>query len=538
MNSMNRSHDSPATRRPVVLAVLGCCFLVVMMDNTILNVALRSIQQSLSASNAQLQWAVDSYILVYAALMFSAGVLADRVGRRRVLIGGLVLFAAASALSGFADSPEQLITWRAVMGVGGAVVPPTTLALIKDAFPASEQGRAMATWSALGGVSVAFGPILGGFLLEHFWWGSVFLINVPVAFGCVVVILLAVPESRVAGNRSFDVPGVLLSISGTAALVYGVIRAGELNQFWLLSTGGMVGLGLGLLALLVLVESRLASPALDVRLFRNGAFSASTLSVSIAFLALTGGTFLLVFYLQLVRGYSPLGLGLVLLPVAFGSVASAVASSGLVRRSGPRLVVVLGLLLLAASMLGLNWVVADTPLWFLEVLLLSAGLGMGFVMATTTPLAMSVVDTHQAAMGAAVNNTIRQIGAALGVAVLGSLHSVWYRADLGRVADVFPPALREDASGSLGGTMLLVERQLADPAAATNGFDGVAAGVLTQARSAFLSAMHGTVLVAAAILLVGAVVALIWIPRRPVTSFAGPTSPDLAAAADQDGART
>jgi EmrB/QacA subfamily drug resistance transporter len=518
--SPTASRESVATegaaRRPIILAVLGCCFLVVMMDNTILNVALRSIQRSLSANNAQLQWAVDSYILVYAALMFSAGVLADRIGRRRVLIAGMVLFAAASALSGFAHTPEQLIFWRAVMGIGGAVVPPTTLALIKDAFPASEQGKAMAVWSALGGVSVAFGPILGGFLLEHFWWGSVFLINVPVVIVCVVVIVLTVPESRVALTRPFDAPGVLLSIAGTAALVYGVIRAGELNDFLLPSTGGVFATGVALLAALVVVEGRRQAPALDVRLFRNGAFSASTLSVSIAFLALTGGTFLLVFYLQLVRGYTPLGLGLTLLPVAVGSVGSAVASAGLVRRFGPRAIVVLGLLCLAASMLGLRWVGADTALLLIEVLLLSSGLGMGFVMATTTPLAMSVVADDQAAMGAAVNNTIRQIGAALGVAVLGSLYSVWYRADLGDAVDrlPFPAAIRDDAAGSFGATVVVVERGMSNPAALALGLDRAGPAILGRAEAAFLSAMHDTVLVAAVILLAGAVVAAIWVPRR------------------------
>jgi EmrB/QacA subfamily drug resistance transporter len=490
-----------------VLAVLGTCFLVVMMDNTILNVALPTIQRSMSASNSQLQWAVNSYILVYAALMFTAGALADARGRRRVLVIGLVVFAAASALSSYASTPEELIAWRAVMGLGGAVVPPTTLAIIKDSFPASDQGKALGVWSAIGGLSVAFGPILGGALLENFWWGSVFIINVPIVAVCLVLILLRVPESRAKTRTRLDLPGLLLSAAATAALVYGIIRGGETAEWFRADTLGLILLGLALAVVLVAVERRTAQPAMDVSLFKNRAFTAGTVSIAMAFFALTGGTFLLVFYVQLVRGDSPLELGLILLPVAVGSVASALSSGAMSKKRGPRFTIVLGLLLLAAALAGLATSEAATSLWALETYLGLSGLGMGFVMGATTTLVMQAVDVDKAGSGAAVNNTLRQIGAALGVAVLGSLYSVVYRDRLGDTAEGLP----DSAYDSLSGTVTTAGALASSP----NPPDpGDIDAVLSAAQAAFIDAQRITMAAAAVLLVVAAVMGMLWLPRR------------------------
>lgn len=510
----------PDTRRGLVLAVLGVCFLVVMMDNTILNVALQTIQVDLGATNSQLQWAVDAYILVYAALMFSAGVLADAFGRRRVLVIGLGIFATASALSAFSSSPGELILWRAVMGLGGAVVPPTTLAIIRDVFPREEHGKAMGVWAALGGLSVAFGPILGGALLEGFHWGSVFLINVPIVAVCVLLILRAVPESRAERRPRLDVGGVALSMIGTVALVYGVIHGGQTNDW--LSPGVLAPIVGGLVALcaLVLYERRREDPALDVTLFASAPFSAGTLSISLSFFALTGGTFLLVFYVQLVRGYSPLELGLVLLPVAIGSVAAAISSAGVVARRGPRLAIVAGLLFLLVSFLALAFIDAGTPLVLLELSLLGSGLGMGLVMGTTTPLVMSVVAEDKSGVGAAVNNTLRQIGAALGVAVMGSVYSVSYRSTIAPVLDPLTPPLPHQAGDSLGGTVLALKGAHGAPA------------ILEQARDAFVASMHTTVLVAVGVLAVAAALAQLWLPAYapPEADEPSPALPPVLAA--------
>ncbi|MFF4316130.1 MFS transporter [Streptomyces sp. NPDC001507] len=503
----------PVPRRGLIMTVLGCCFLMVMMDNTILNVALQTIQEDVGATNAELQWALDSYILFYAALMFSSGILADAFGRRRVLVIGLVAFAVASALAGFADSAQELIFWRAVMGVAGSVVPPATLAVINDIFAPEERGKAIGIWSALGGTSIAFGPIAGGFLLEHFWWGSVFLINVPIAAVCAVLLLLVLAESRAANRPRIDIVGVLLSVAGIGALVYGVIRGGETNRWTSAEVLGTLAGGVLLLALLVVFESRTTAPALDVKLFRNKNFAAGTASLALSFFALTGGTFLMVFYVQAIRGHSPLGLGVILLPVAVGAVVSGVLSNPMAMRFGPKAVVTTGLVLLALSFTGQAGIGADTAMWWYEILLGVSGFGLGLVMGTTTTTTMAVVAPDQAAIGAGVNNTLRQIGAALGVAVLGSVLSVQYRNELGSAVDVLPAPVRDAASESLGGTAAAV-RELQSSGTLPADARQQLPGLLAKAQDAYLSAMHVSFAVGAGALVVAAVVALVWLPAR------------------------
>ncbi|GAA2624205.1 MFS transporter [Paractinoplanes durhamensis] len=500
--------STKTNRQGLLLVVVGACFLMVMMDNTILNVALQAIQEGLNANNSQLQWALDSYILVYASLMFTAGVIADRWGRRRTLAIGLVIFAVASGFAAWADSPGSLILWRSIMGIGGAVVPPATLAIIKNAIPEKDQGRAMGIWAALGGLSVAFGPILGGVLLQHFWWGSVFLINVPVAVICVALLFVTVRESRSDAEFHLDLPGLLLSTAAIGAVVYGVIRAGEKNDWFAPASAGMIALGLLVVVVLILVERRTAHPVLDVQLFRSPAFAGGTSAISLAFFALTGGTFLLVFYVQLVLGHSPLELGLILLPVAFGSVFSAVGSAAAVRRLGFRITVTTGLLLLALSFVGLLLATATSPLWQLEVSLFVAGLGMGFVMGATTSLAMSAVPAQKAGVGGAVNNTVRQVGAALGVAIMGSVLSIAYRDRATDVLNVLPEQIRDRAGDSLGGTLLAL--------------GGKSPELAAQARDAYVGAMHVTLWAAIGVLLAGAVATLIWVPARVTTAADAP----------------
>ncbi|MFE9251556.1 MFS transporter [Streptomyces sp. NPDC007088] len=506
--------QEPSTAAPrgtgLVLALLGVFLLVVMMDNTIVNVALRAVQEQLDASNSQLQWAVDSYILIYAALMFPAGILADRYGRKRVLLTGLAVFGASSALSAFSSSPDQLILWRAVMGLGGAVVPPATLSIIRDTFPAGRQGRAMGVWSAIGGSSVAFGPLVGGLLLERFWWGSVFLVNVPVVVLAGALALWALPESRAATRRRLDVPGILLSVAGAATLVFGVIRGGE-TGWWAWDTTGLVVAGLVILGLFVLVERRRAEPTIDVSLFRNRAFVSGTLSMALAFFTVTGGTYLLVFYSLLIRGDSTLQFGLVLLPVAVGSVAAALAANALTRVRGPRFTVLLGLGSLTVAFVILYFLDARTPLPVIEVALLLAGVGIGSVMATTTPLVMAVVEPGKAGAGAAANNAIRQIGGALGVAVLGSVYATRYHSGITGALSPWTPPLPEEAQDSLGATATALE------SAARSGDPGLLQAVphlREEATHAFTDALQSTSSVAVGLLVAGIVLGVFWLPAR------------------------
>lgn len=503
-------------RKGLILGVMASCFLVVMMDNTILNVALEDVQRSLHAGNSQLQWALDSYIVVYAALMFSAGVLADSFGRRRALAIGLAVFAIGSALSAWASSPEQLILWRAVMGVGGSVVPAATLAIINQVFPKEERAKAIGVWTAVAGLSIAFGPMLGGLLLRAFWWGSVFLINVPVVAVCVALMFRYVPESRAHQRQRIDAVGVVLSITGVGALVFGVIRGGETAAWTSPEVIGSVLGGLAVLAAFVWWEARVPTPALKVSLLRNPVFATGTGNVALSFFALTGGTFLLVFYARLIRGFTPLELGLALLPVAAGTVSAAVMSAPLAGRFGARRVVTTGLLLLTAAFTFFGTLTASTPIWMIEIALAASGLGLGSVMGTTVSVIMAVVPDEEAAVGAAVNNTLRQVGAALGIAVLGSALSLRYRHLIGPWEYALPQQARAQATDSLGGAMTA----------------GNPASFIAHAKDAYLAGMRLAALTAVAFLVLGTLSALRWLPglpgtardRRPVTEEAVATN--------------
>ncbi|MBT2413292.1 MFS transporter [Streptomyces sp. ISL-12] len=500
------------SRRALSMVALGSCFLVVMMDNTILNVALATIQADLSASNGELQWVLDSYILCYAALMFTAGVMADVWGHRRVLLAGLAVFTVASALAAFATTPGELVLWRAVMGVGGSVVPPVSLALINEMFDEEERARAIGVWSALGGLSIALGPLTGGMLLQHFWWGSVFLVNVPVVITCAAMLLLLVPGSRAPGRLRVDVPGVVLSAGGAGLVVYAVIHAGESGQW---SGGGTLlplGAGVVLLSALVRYERRAAAPAVDVRLLRDPAFAVGTLGLALAYFALTGGTFLMVFYAQGVRGFSPMQLGLSALPIAVGTVLAAALSGRVRDLVGVRVTVSNGLVLIGGSCLGQAFVTADTPLWIYEAVLAASGLGMGLVLGVATTAATSRVPAGQAAAGAGLSNALRQIGSALGVAVLGSAVSAAYRNTLDEVAGALPAAVRETASESLTHTFGVLDALAADPALPAS-LRAALPHLRTFAQDAYVDAMRLGFLIASVTVGVAVVVTARWMPE-------------------------
>jgi EmrB/QacA subfamily drug resistance transporter len=498
-------------RRWWVLATMTVCLLVVIMGNTILNVALPTLQRELHATQAELQWAVDAYILVFAGLLFSWGVIGDRIGRRTVLVIGLSIFALASVMAALSDSPGELIAWRAVMGIGGAAVQPTTLAVITNVFPGPERARAIGVWSGTAGIAVAGGPLAGGAVLEHFWWGAVFLVGVPVAVLGIVAVLAVVPESKDPSPGRLDIPGVLLSIVALAGLVYGIIRGGE-GAGWT-TPGVLVPLvgGLLLLALFVQLQRRSSHPALDVSLFRNPAFSAAAGALGLNFFALLGATFYLVYYLQGVLAYTPLQAGAALIPVALGMALTAPRSSVLALRLGAKAVCAVGFAMITLSFLGFQLLDADSALWLLLTILSVQGVGMGMVMAPTTESIMSVVPREKAGAGAAVNNSVRQVGGALGVAILGSVLAGSYGAYLGDASDALPAELREQADESIVGTLSAIAQvQAGGDAEASE----AAAGLLQPAREAFVDAMHVTATGTAAAGAVAVVVVLVWLPGR------------------------
>lgn len=491
-------------RRWQVLGVLVLALMVVVLDNTILNVALKTIQQDLQTTQSELAWAVNAYTLVFAGLLFTYGVLGDRYGRRRALLVGLGIFAVASGFCASADSAAELIAWRAVMGLGAAAVLPSTLSIITNVFDPSERPRAIGIWAGFVGTAIAVGPITGGLLLEHFWWGSVFLVNVPVVAVAVVGILWIVPESKDPEPRALDPVGVVLSITGLVLLVYGIVEGGE-SADW--ASPGVLGPllgGLAVLAVFVLLQRRRTEPVLDVTLFRNPAFSAACAAVTLVFFALFGTVFFLSFYLQYAREYSPLEAGVRLLPVAVAMSFFAPRSAALVRRFGAKAVCAGGLLAVSVAFGSYRLVDETTPIWALSLVLFLQGAGMAHVMAPATESIMSTVPRERAGAGSAVNSTLRQVGGALGVAVLGSVLAASYRSGISGALTAYPARAQELAGESIGGTLLLAEQL---PAAA--------ADVLQrQAVSAFVDAMHLTALCSSLVALVGAAVVVRWLPGR------------------------
>ncbi|MCH0539074.1 MFS transporter [Streptomyces sp. MUM 203J] len=503
-------------RRWAVLGVLMLSLLIVVLDSSILNVAVKTIASpppvGLGATQSQLEWAISAYALVFAGLLFTAGLVGDRLGRRGTLLFGTAVFGAASALAALADSPVELIAYRALMGFGAAFVLPATLGVLMNVFERDEQPRAIGIWVGAVGVATAIGPVTGGLLLEHFWWGSIFLVNVPVVAVSLLATRLLVPESRDPAPGRVDPGGVLLSVVGLVLLVYGIIRGGELADFthW----GVLLPVAGGLLVLtgFVVHERRAAHPALDMGWFRVPAFSAAVGGIALVFFALMGVTFFTAFYLQSVRGFTPLETGLLLLPLALTQVLFAPRSRLAVRRYGARAVSAAGLLLVAACMAAFAVFDDTTPLWAVELVLFAQGTGMAHVSPLVTVTVMQSLPRERAGAGSAVNNTFRQVGGALGVAVLGSVLSAAYRDGVEGHLGALPPGVRESAGESVEATLAAAER-----------LGPAGEALVGPAHTAFLDAMHLTALCAAVVAAAGAVLVGSFLPgRRPATGGSPP----------------
>lgn len=496
--------DTGHPRRWLILGVLVICLLVVVLDNTILNVALRVLAdpvQGLGATQVELEWAVNSYTLVFAGLLFMFGVVADRYGRRLFLLVGLVLFGLASLASAYAEDPGQLIMARALLGIGGAAIMPATLSIISTVFDPRERGRAIGVWAGAVGIGVAVGPITGGFLLEHFWWGSIFLVNVPVVIAGLVLIAALVPESRDPDARRVDVVGVLLSIVGLITLVYGIIDGGE-HGFGRPVTWLAIGGGLAVLAAFVAWELRTAHPSLDVRLFRNPRLSTAAGVIALIFFAALGVLFFVIFFLQLVREYSPLQAGLLLLPFALAQLVFAPQSAAMVKRFGAKAVCAVGLSLTALALFGWIFVGQDTPIWVVGVLFFLQGVGMANVMPPAMESILSTLPRERAGVGSALANTVRQVGGALGIAVLGAVVMAVYRRQVEPALGMLPQGARDGAAESIAGAHAVAER-LGAPE------------LIGPANAAFVTAMHTAATASAVIAVLAVLVVLRWLPGRP-----------------------
>ena len=493
------------SRRWLVLVTMCLSLLLIVVDNTIVNVALPTIRTDLDASASQLQWIVDAYILVFAGLLLTMGALGDRFGRRGALAVGLSIMGLASVASAFATSADQLIATRAVMGIGGALVMPATLSIITNVFTdPKERGRAIAIWSATAGMAIAIGPVTGGFLIEHFWWGSVFLINLPVIAIALLLGQLFVPTSSDPSAPPIDIPGGLLSIGGLVSLVYAIIEG---PNGWTETNvvGGFV-LAAVLLTAFALWERRTPHPMLDVSLFANPRFSAASGAISLTFFAMFGTFFLLTQLLQSVMGYTALEAGIRLLPMAATQMVVAPTSARLAERFGSKIIVALGLAIAAVGLLMTSRISANAEYVDVAIALVVMSVGFAMMMPSATEAIMGSVPPAKAGVGSAVNDTTRELGGAFGVAVLGSIVSSTYGPDVRAAVAGSPlPASAVNAvSDQVGAAMEVAGRLPAGPGQILH----------DAAATAFVDGMSTALTVGAGALALGAIVVALFLPAR------------------------
>ncbi len=498
-------------RRPVsrwtVLTVLCLSLLIVALDATVLHVAVPALTEDLRPGDQELLWIVDAYPLVAASLLILFGTLGDRIGRRRVLLTGYGLFGVASALAAFAPDAHVLIGARALLGAGGAMIMPATLSILRQVFPdRRERAMAIGLWSAVAAVGAAVGPVLGGFLVEHFWWGSVFLVNLPLMAALLPAGRLLLPESRSDAEGPWDLLGAGAAALGVLGCVFGIKRLGggaapAAGSVWVPLLAGAA-----LLVFFVRRQRRRAHPLIDVRMFGNAAFSAAVGCIVLAMLALVGLELIAVQYLQLVLGLSPLQTGLRLLPLTFAAMAAGLAGSRMLLRLGPRRMVAAGFTLTALAVLGLTAMGQDDRPWLLTTAFVLLGFGLETTLFGAYETMLNETPAHRAGGAAAIGETSYQLGAGMGIALLGSVMNAAYAPH----ATGISPRDSAAAGSSLGEAYDIAERLGGAPGSALR----------HAARHSFVQGMHVTLLVSAA-LLVGGACAALRLPRVMECGAAG-----------------
>ncbi|HWL45154.1 MAG TPA: MFS transporter [Ilumatobacter sp.] len=517
-----RVHD----RRWLILGVLCMSLLIIVMDNTILNVAIPSMMTELGATNSQIQWIIDSYVLVFAGLLLTTGSISDRFGRKGALQAGIVLFGIGSVLAANATTANQLIAFRAFMGIGGALIMPATLSILTNVFrDPKERGRAIGVWAGFSGLGVAMGPITGGFLLEHFDWSSVFWVNLPIGLTALLLGALLVPTSRDPRQTRLDPVGALLSIVGLAALLFGIIE-GEPKGWG--SAEVLTGFAVAIVAIggFVAWELRCDHPMLDLTVFRNARFSAASGTITIVFFALMGSMFLMTQYWQLVHGYSPLDAGVRLLPAAALMMLAAPQSARLVEHFGTKRVVLAGLTLIALGMLLTSFIEAETPYWNVMARFMVMYLGMSMTMAPATESVMGSLPREKAGVGSAINDTTRQVGGALGVAIIGSVVSGHWSTGIAKAAR---------AAGLDEASTANAEESLSRAMSEASALGDRAGAFITEAKHTFVDAMTMGMRVSFVIVLLAAAVAWKFLPHRAADGEPlGDAAPADAAAAFEE----
>lgn len=511
-------HEQPSihARRWSLLGIMCLSLVLVVMSVSGLNTALPTIQRELGASASELQWIVDSYAVVFAGLLLSAGAIGDRFGRRGALLAGLAVFGIGALMGGLGTDASQVIASRAVMGIGAAFIMPATLSIITSIFPPHERARAIAIWAGFAGAGASIGPIVTGGLLEGFWWGSTMLVNVPIVIAIIAAVWAFAPDSRDDTHSPLDPIGALLSLIGLSALIFGIIQGPEDGWSSGLVTAAFLVAG-ATLSLFVAWERRSEHPMLPLRLFRDRRFSTGSGVITVAFFVMFGFFFLMTQYLQFGRGYSALEAGLAGLPIALAFLAVSPRSAALAERYGPAPIMALGLGVVAIGFGVLTTITSNTPYLLLAGAFALLGAGMGMTAAPATNEIMRAVPLSKAGVGSAVNDTTRELGGALGIALLGSIANTAYRSSIDLEGTQLPGGARAAAEESIGAASAVADR--------------VPGGgeVVTQAASAFTEAFTLTNTVAVGIALAAAATVLAFSRRRD----GEPAVDDVVAAVDE-----
>jgi EmrB/QacA subfamily drug resistance transporter len=505
-------------RRWWTLGVLCLSLVLIGLDNTVLNVALPTIQRTFAATAAELQWTVDAYVLVFAGLLLTMGALGDRFGRARALQVGLIIFGVSSLAAPLATEMTHLIAVRVAMGVGGALIMPSTLSVIANVFPPGERAKAITVWAGVSGLGVGLGPLVGGLLIENFEWSAVFLLNVPIVVVALALGFVLVPESRDPSGARLDLPGAVLSIGAVSSLVYGIIEAPAAG--W---TDPVILAAFGIAAVLALAfawrETHTPEPMLELSLFRNPRFTAGAGAIALTFFALFGVIFGLTQFLQFVLGKTALEAGTLMVTLALGIPVGARISLKAVEHAGTNRVMAGGLILVAAVLLTLTRWTPTTETWVVSLTLFVLAIGLANVMAPGTGAVMAAVPEAKAGVGSAMNDLFRQLGGALGVAVIGSAINTVYR---DRVVDAVAglPAPAADAAGDSVGAAVAIGGQLGGSAG-----DALAAA----ARAGFTDALGVAAVVAASVAVLSAAFVYRAMPARPLEPVPLSSSTELAA---------
>lgn len=494
-------------RRWKILVAMCVSLLLVTIGNSSLNLALPTIAKDLSLTTIQLTWIVDIYSLVFASLLFVASAVADRYGRKLIMQIGLFIFLIATLYAGFiAGSGTEIIIARAIMGIGGAMVMPTTLSIIENVFPRKQRARAIAIWSGVAGGGIALGSIVSGFLIQSYSWQSVFIFSAIICASGIILNQIVTPNSRDEKQTPVDWISGALSVIGLLGLVYGIIEAPSKG---LDDTTVILGLAFGIvgIVLFVLRQLRIKHPMLDMKLFKNTAFSVSALSVTLTFFALMGVFFSMSQLFQLIMGYGALESSLRMLPMFMLMMISAPFVPNIVKKIGTRWTVTTGLVLVATSFLIMSQWPTIPAYWQVISTMLVMMTGMSLTMTPATNMLMSSIPRNRAGMGSAMNDTTRELGGALGIAVLGSLLSSVYSSKIATSLTLLPAQAREVANNSLAGALAVAEKM-----------GPLGKSLAMSAKQAWMSGLSNAVSVAAAIVIVAAIIAAIWLPHHQKSS--------------------